>query len=331
MPSRPFELPADLDVLIDLVPRCFQYPENPDWGVQEDEAESLVDGLRGVKRIWWLVRVMGVFWPPLRDILRGFVWEEHGKAVGLVNVMRTGATDRWTIGNVAVLPEYRRRGIARQLVQAAVDYAQQRGARAVILNVLDGNVPAYRLYESLGFEPYSGMTELIYEQDGPPPPRPFPDGYTWEPRPLMDWRPRYELAQRITPEHVRGYQPVEEGRFRQPTFFRPLLPIIFRAMGSRPLLHVLQSPQGQIVATASAQVRTRKGGVNGLELRLDPAHKRAAPALLTALLREIAERSPGRRVECALPHWQHPLVEAALALGFRKRSDMHTMGMLLAG
>ena len=330
MPARLFELPRDFDVLIDLVPRCFQYPENPDWSVQEDEAESLVDGIRGIRRIWWLVRVMSLFWSPLRDVMRGFVWEEEGKAVGLVNVMRSGATDRWMIGNVAVLPNYRRRGIARRLVQAALDYARQRQARSVILNVLEGNLPAYRLYESLGFEPYSGSAELIYESDAPPPPQPFPDGYVLEPRPPMDWRPRYELAQRITPPHVQRYQPVEEGAFRQPAFFRPILPIIFRAMGSRPLPYLLRDPQGQVVAAALAQVRTRKGGINRLEFTFNPQHEQAASALLAALLQIVAEHSPGRRVECEIVHWQQPLLEAALALGFRKRSDAHTMGLLLS-
>ncbi len=329
MPTRPFELPHDFDVLINLVPRCFQYPENPDWSVQKDEAESMVDSIRGIKRIWWLVRVMGTFWAPLRDVLRGFVWEENGQAVGLVNLMRMGATNRWMIGNVAVLPAYRRRGIARKLVQAAIDYTRQRQAYAVILDVLDGNVPAYNLYASLGFEPYSGQAELIHEMDEPVVAYPFPDGYALEPRPLMDWRTRYELAKRITPQHIQRYQPVEEGNFRQPTFFRPLLPIIFRAMGSRPLPHLLRDEQGQTAAYASAQVRTRAGGVNRLELTLDPAHEQAAPALLSALLQQIAERSPGRRVECTLPHWQQPLIDAALKLGFRKRSDMHTMGLLL--
>ena len=329
MPARSFVLPDDFDVLIDLVPRCFQYPENPDWSVQEDEAESMVDSIRGIRRIWWLVRVMGWFWSPLRDVMRGFVWEEDGQPVGLVNVMRMGDTDRWMIGNVAVLPDYRRRGIARQLVQAAVDYARRRGAPAVTLDVLDGNVPAYRLYESLGFEAFSGSTELIYEHDEPPAPQPFPDGYTLEPRAVMDWRPRYELAKRITPEHVQRYQPVEEGRYRQPAFFRPILPIIFRAMGSRPLPHLLRDPQGQIVAAALAQVRTRAGGVNHFDAMLDPAHAQAAPALVAAMLRKVSERSPGRRVEWTLAHWQQPLIEAALALGFRKRSDSHTMGLLL--
>ncbi len=331
MALRPFAVPQDFDVLIDLIPRCFQYPENPEWSVQEDEAESMTDSMRGIRRIWWLVRGMGIFWSPLRDVLRGFVWEEDGQAVGLVNVMRMGATEHWMIGNVAVLPDYRRRGIARKLVQAAVAYARQRGAHAVILDVLEGNVPAYSLYANLGFEAYSGRAELSYEPDGAPVPQPFPDGYTWDVRPIMDWRSRYELAQRITPEHVQRYQPVEEGGYRQPTFFRPIFPIIFRAMGSRPLPYLLRDRQGQIVAVVSAQVRTRKGGVNGLELLFDPQHAAAAPALLTALLQKVAEHSPGRRVECTVPHWQQPLIEAALALGFHKRSDMHRMGLLLEG
>lgn len=52
---------------------------------------------------------------------------------------------------VAVLPSARGCGLGRRLVEGAIHKARQRGARRMFLEVRDGNAPALRLYESLGF------------------------------------------------------------------------------------------------------------------------------------------------------------------------------------
>jgi [ribosomal protein S18]-alanine N-acetyltransferase len=56
------------------------------------------------------------------------------------------------INNVAVLPAYRRRGLARQLLGAVLVAADAEGARRATLEVRRSNLAALRLYESLGFE-----------------------------------------------------------------------------------------------------------------------------------------------------------------------------------
>ena len=55
--------------------------------------------------------------------------------------------------SVAVAPDRRGRGIGRALVERGLDYLRRRGVPRVKLEVLDDNVPARRLYESLGFRP----------------------------------------------------------------------------------------------------------------------------------------------------------------------------------
>lgn len=57
------------------------------------------------------------------------------------------------ITNVAVLPEYRRAGIGRALVEAAAKGAKERNCSFITLEVRESNLPAISLYESLGFEP----------------------------------------------------------------------------------------------------------------------------------------------------------------------------------
>lgn len=53
--------------------------------------------------------------------------------------------------NLAVSPEYRRRGLGRALVTALVDALAAKGAHCLTLEVRASNGPAVSLYEKLGF------------------------------------------------------------------------------------------------------------------------------------------------------------------------------------
>jgi ribosomal protein S18 acetylase RimI-like enzyme len=55
-------------------------------------------------------------------------------------------------------------GLARQLVEAVLEHAQER-VELVQLSVVAGNVPAQRLYASLGFAPY-GLEERALKLNG---------------------------------------------------------------------------------------------------------------------------------------------------------------------
>ena len=61
---------------------------------------------------------------------------------------------RATILNVYTDPEYRRRGIARQLMQTIIAWCQREGFARVTLHASD---EGRSLYESLGFEPSNEM------------------------------------------------------------------------------------------------------------------------------------------------------------------------------
>ena len=54
--------------------------------------------------------------------------------------------------NLAVSPDYRRRGIGQALVNALVEHLQGNSVIALLLEVRVSNGPAIVLYESLGFE-----------------------------------------------------------------------------------------------------------------------------------------------------------------------------------
>ena len=53
--------------------------------------------------------------------------------------------------NIAVHPDYRRRGIAEQLVIQLVEALKEKGNHSLMLEVRVSNEPARKLYEKLGF------------------------------------------------------------------------------------------------------------------------------------------------------------------------------------
>lgn len=59
--------------------------------------------------------------------------------------------DEADITNVAVRPQYRRRGIGFQLVTAMLGLMKMGGVRSVLLEVRESNLPAQKCYERAGF------------------------------------------------------------------------------------------------------------------------------------------------------------------------------------
>ena len=53
--------------------------------------------------------------------------------------------------NIAVHPDFRRKGVARGLILALIGELKKRGSRCLTLEVRASNDPARALYESLGF------------------------------------------------------------------------------------------------------------------------------------------------------------------------------------
>jgi [ribosomal protein S18]-alanine N-acetyltransferase len=76
---------------------------------------------------------------------------EAGGLVGYAIVSRY--VDAWHVMNVAVAPEFRRRGIARTLLERVFEVTSSDQRRGYTLEVRVSNEDAIRLYRSLGFEP----------------------------------------------------------------------------------------------------------------------------------------------------------------------------------
>ena len=119
----------------------------------------------------WMQRVLR--WDGEQGI--GFLAMDDGTACGMVGAFlhehdptRADLISMWTAET------HRNQGIGRQLVEAVVDWARERGARTVLLMVTSNNKSAIIFYERLGFsktghtEPYPNDAALFeYEMSRP--------------------------------------------------------------------------------------------------------------------------------------------------------------------
>ena len=74
---------------------------------------------------------------------------EDDRVIGYIGSQTS--IDETDVMNVAVHPDFRRRGIAESLIIRLVEELKNRGSHALMLEVRASNAPAIALYEKLGF------------------------------------------------------------------------------------------------------------------------------------------------------------------------------------
>lgn len=115
--------PGDLPAVAALHARCFDVPWRPEL-------------------IGRIAQAPGGF---------GLLWRNGGEPLGFVLGRSNGA--RAEVLSLGVAPAARQRGVARALMNAAIDGVSRRGLRTLYLEVAEDNDAALRLYRGLGFAP----------------------------------------------------------------------------------------------------------------------------------------------------------------------------------
>jgi ribosomal protein S18 acetylase RimI-like enzyme len=143
---RPINTNRDLLAVADLVEQCFESTLDRDGRSYIRQMRRSAYSNPGGRLLEETTRRLNV-------PVFGFIWEEDSKVVGNLSLMpvRVEKKRSYLIANVAVYPEYRRRGIAKELTIAAIDHLRRKGIGTVWLQVREDNPPAQTLYKNAGF------------------------------------------------------------------------------------------------------------------------------------------------------------------------------------
>lgn len=209
---RPVRLRQDLGAVADLIELAF-------GPTMDAGGRAAVREMRTLSRsgpiLWFIAGLDNA----VQALMRGFVWIDPvtGRLIGNVSIYPAGYGDLWVIANVAVHPDFRRRGIAEEMMRASLDFAIQQKASGVALQVEADNDSAQRLYQKLGFCTLRGFTRWRRHPylDPPLPLTQMPDITYLTHR---EWKAELALAERLRPEDRGGMGWL---RPTQPREFRP--------------------------------------------------------------------------------------------------------------
>lgn len=138
---RPINLGTDLRQVLKLLDASF-------GPLADSDGRRLLDDRVNISYHVPLSTRLSMF---TQGFVPGFVWEEDGRIAGNVSLLRSDVSGRYLIANVAVHPDYRRRGMARAMMNGAVDHIRSQQGKEIALQVEHDNDGAISLYLSLGF------------------------------------------------------------------------------------------------------------------------------------------------------------------------------------
>jgi ribosomal protein S18 acetylase RimI-like enzyme len=307
---RPYDGRKDLGALADLIEMSFS-------DHLDQAGAQMIRGMRFFSRAGWLGWVLSRWLlPPAANPL-GFIWEENGHLVGNASLMPVnGCSWRWVMANVAVEPGMRRRGIASEMVSAAIEASRRSGAQQIILQDDSDNAGAQALYRKFGFKVLSSRTTWV-RPGGMDLYPPLPIRVA-EPCKGSDWREQYDLARRLHPEGLIWPYPTTSGIFRRS------LPGYL--LGNTVDGHWVVREHGKISGSLSL-----RRGADGRSLRTillvdPPSNERAVTALLGSVFQEGASGTRRYLLE-------YPIGESTSALsafGFIAHRDLVWMGLDLS-
>ncbi len=204
---RPLNARRDMSAVAKVIEIAFA-------GQLDANGRRMIRQMKALGRFGWIGWLVAQLVLPPAAYPLGFVWEQDETVVGNASLLPDGRyPGRWILANVAVLPEYRHRGIARALVTSVIDLAARHGGLELVLQVDVRSEPAHRLYESLGFVTQTTRTTWWRSTDAR---LPAEVGTAPQIRPRRDddWPQQYALARSLFPEGLLWPSPLRADIFR---------------------------------------------------------------------------------------------------------------------
>jgi len=257
---RPFNPARDLGALARLIEAAFG-------------EELAVTGSSIVRDMRQMALLGPMLWAAhaVTPFFTGYVWIEGGQFVGNASLSQESErSSTWVLSNVAVRPEFRGRGIAGQLLEAAIAHVRRDRGRRVLLQVRADNQAALALYRHHGFITFDTLHELNLAE------------YNWPLAPGLDTVPLrrayardsqrlYQLVAVSTPREVLLRHPLRAQRFRRGLWW--WLGQSFQlAFNGQQLSELVAEQQGELVAYGSVNAHLLHGP-NELELYVLPGQR----------------------------------------------------------
>ncbi len=304
---RPMRPSSDLAQVADLIEEAFGHELEP--GGKEALQELRFMSYMGFL-LWLLERIS----PEFRNTFSGFVWVENGQIVANVTVNRGKlASRRWLISNVAVQGAYRRQGLARQLMEATLDWARQQGGEWAVLQVRADNEPARRLYRGLGFEELTTTMELRLGKV-----RPVPiistEGFTLHPYGYGEWIQEYRLVKAATSAGAQWIKSIREWDFRL-GLGRRLWSAIGDFLSGRELYRLAVESQEGFIARLVIQVSGGEAD-HRLSLAVHPDYRGRLEEMLVTTALVILGNYPRRAVSVTQTTDHPQAIEVLKRYGF---------------
>jgi len=276
---RPLNVLRDLPGVADLVEKCFA-------DTIDSEGRRYLQQMRRAGQDnafmrWASNAVESVSMP-----LSGYIWEEAGEIIGNVSLIpyRHKRKKVYLIANVAVHPDFRRRGIGRALTVTAIRHASQRHASATWLHVREDNPGAISLYTSLGFQELARRTMWQAKPDRNVVLMEAP-AFSIVKRSSHDWPQQATWLDRLYPDLMTWYQAMPWRSLRP-----GIGPFIYRFVLDQDVRHWVAHANGAQLAILSWQAFSEKN--DRLWAAVPPEGGEYA---LTALLLNARRNLPWRR------------------------------------
>jgi len=317
---RPVDIRRDMDAIIELIDVAF----SEDLATQGTDIRTEFEM---VKKLVPVIVILRIFSETFRHVFDGFVAEDAGRMIALVNVSRsTPKSKRWVIGNVATHPEYRRKGLARKLVTRAIEHAKELDADLCTLEVRSENIPAYELYRSLGFVHFDSISELKLETLPDIKPNKLDNGYALRPMKLMETEARYDIARREVPSEVQAFLPVNKAEFEIPPTARLFDPIARLAQKEDDHRWAFDH-DGKLAGYVFLSARKVQKVAHRLSVRILPEHTAKLFHSMLTLALSTLQKYPRNNVLMSARSSYKSQLEVLKQYGFVVYEETHRLGL----
>lgn len=252
-----------------------------------------------------------------KEPMKFFVADVNGKVVGTTMVIKRGKI--CYVSTVMTHPDFRRKGIATELMKTAINYVRKRKFARAILRVFSLNNPAKGLYQKLGFKKFDDTVYLTANMDS----LALPNLERAEGIQIRDFQKSdidavYELIKSSRdPNWLKVYD------FKKNDLKNSLWNRLFRIATVKKNVAV---KDGKIIGYASLSYTTSKeaGRISSIDVSPEMVSEGIEEELIRAGVNHI-KSSATKTVSITVPLAKEGLIERLESLGFKKRLVMEGM------